>query len=153
MFLKDITLGIDFGNTIVYNDYNGNKIAYLKSVEVITEAVKRCKEVYIISKVNEFQRLKVLHWLKENDFHEKTGISPNNVFFCGAYDQKGLIAHKLGINCFIDDKPEVMAHMNRTVYKILFCPNPKEVRQFDLKHLQDVYSWDNVSQLLFEGNI
>jgi hypothetical protein len=152
MFVRDITLGIDFGNTIVHNDSNGNKVAYPKAIEVIAEACRKCKNVYIISKVNEAQRLRVLSYLKESGFHEKTGMPPTNVFFCGARDQKGLIARKLRINCFIDDRPEVMAHMDKTVYKILFCPNRKDVERFELKHLQDAYSWDTISEILFEGN-
>src|ERR1035437_364517 len=153
MYLKDITLGIDFSNTIVHNDSDGNKVAYPRALEVITECCLRCHNVYIISKVNEQQRERALRWLEESGFHEKTGLPKDNVFFCGARNQKGIIDRKLRVNCFIDDMPEVMSYIDTSVYRILYCPAPIEVQKFNMRHIHTVYEWSKIEKILFEGNI
>jgi len=152
MYLKDIVLGLDYWQTIVHDDCNDNKIAYTGAIEVITECCKRLKSVYIISRAGERQRLRTLSWLAESGFHEKTGLSKDNIFFCGARHQKGIIASKLGINCFIDDRPEVMAHINKSIYRILFRPNPQDVDKFKLQHLQIACGWDEIRKIIFDGN-
>ena len=151
MYLKDVVLGIDFGNTIVYSDANSNKVAYTGAIEVIASCCRQLKNVYIISKVNEPQRIRVLSWLESVDFYGKTGLPKHHVFFCGARNQKGLIASKLGINCFIDDRPEVLAHIDKSVYRILFRPIAQDVTRFGLQHLQVASGWNEIEQTILRG--
>lgn len=150
MFVKDVILGFDLGDTFFHNDSHGEKLIFPKAMEIIGRCVRECEKVYVISRVNETQRLRALATMAEYDVHEITGLPKDHVFFCGARNQKGIIARKLGINCFIDDRPEVMAHMDKSVYKILYCPNPQEVIHFKLEHLPIVYGWAQIERILFK---
>jgi len=152
MYLKDIVLGIDFWQTIVHDDAYGNKVPYPGAIEVITQCCRKVKAVYIISRAGEAQRLRTLNWFAESGFHEKTGLPKHHVFFCGATHQKGIISDKLGINCFIDDRPKVMAGISRNVYRILFRPRVAEVDAFNMNHLKIVGGWNEIERIIFSDS-
>ena len=153
MYLKDVVFGFDLGETFFHNDSQGNKILFPKALEVVARCVRSCKNVYVISKVNEEQRIRALKTLDKYDVYNITGLPRNHVFFCGARYQKGIIAKKIKINCFVDDRPEVMAHMDKSVYRILYCPNPQDVVRFKVEYLPIVYGWAEIERILFEGNV
>jgi hypothetical protein len=153
MYLKDVVFGFDLGDTFFHSDSQGNKVVFPRAMEVIARANRSCKAVYVISKVNEEQKKRALEILKRYDVYKITGLAENHVFFCGARYQKGIIARKLGVNCFVDDRPEVMAHMDKSVYKILFNPHPLEVTEFKQEHIQVVHGWTEIERILFNGNI
>jgi hypothetical protein len=111
--------------------------------------VSFCAGAYIISKVNEQQRIKVLALLEKSNFHTITGMPKENVFFCARRDQKGVIAKKLSINCFVDDRPEVMANMDKSVHRILFNPIADDVKKWNVEHLSIARNWDEVDCLIF----
>ena len=147
---KDIVLGIDFGQTIESKNASGEKVENPRAMEVVARCVKHCKRVYVISKVNPKQMFEVAEWMYKNDFFQKTGLPIENVRFCADRHGKGPIANGLGINCFIDDRPEVMSHMPRNVYKMLFQPIPEEVKQFGQEHVLIVNSWNEIEKQIFE---
>ena len=154
LHLKTVRIGFDLGDTLVHGDnhHDGStsvKVFYPRALDVVRQCVQLCEDVFIISKVNEQQRERALALLESSNFHAITGLKRENVFFCARRDQKGIIAEKLNINAFVDDRPEVMAYMNKEVYRILYSPIPEDVRRWKVGHLPIAQSWIEVSNLIF----
>ncbi len=145
-------IGFDLGRTIVVGE-NGVKVALPDSIAVITRLVKACDgQGFIISKVTPVQELRAKKWLQNTDFYATTGISPEHVHFCAERADKAPIAQRLGLTHFIDDRPEVLAHMENIVrYRILFQGNENDFIAHRVK-LLDIYraqSWREIEKLLF----
>lgn len=155
LHLKKVKIGFDLGDTLVHGDthHNGEgtgvKVFYPKSLDVVRRCVDLCEGAFIISKVNEQQQQRALTLLESSYFHAITGMPRENVFFCARRDQKGIIAEKLGINAFVDDRPEVMAHMSKKVYRILYNPIPDDVLRWKMESLPIARSWIEVSNIIF----
>jgi hypothetical protein len=122
-------LSIDFGDTIVRR-VNGVQTPFDGAIMAISTFVQMEIPVYIISKVDEQQKIGVLSWLKESDFHKITGVDEANVFFCEKRSQKAYIASNLGITHHVDNRPDVFTNMDPHVRKYLFNPKPEEVVEF-----------------------
>ncbi len=146
---SEIVLGIDFGQTIESKDASGKKVENSDALRVIKRCVEECKKVYVVSKVNEYQRMEVIEWIYDNNFHEITGLPKENVIFCREREDKGPIAKKLGINLFIDDRPEVMVYMSKNVYPVLFKPSSEEVKKFNQQNVHQVNTWGEIENLIF----
>lgn len=159
LHLRTVKIGFDLGDTLVHGDTHRNgegtsaKVFYPRSLQTVRDCVSFCAGVYIISKVTEPQRLRALSLLESSNFHAITGMPRENVFFCARRDQKGIIAKKLGINCFVDDRPEVMAYMDKSVYRILFNPIPADVIQWNVESLPIARNWIEVDHLIFGNHI
>lgn len=154
MYLKAVRIGFDLGDTLVHGDSHhdgstGEKVFYPKAMQVVRDCIEFCGDAFIISKVNEQQRIKALNLLETSNFHAITGMPKENVFFCARRDQKGVIATKLRINAFVDDRPEVMAHMHKDVYRILFNPIPEDVKLWKQDFLPIARTWAEVDRLIF----
>jgi 5'(3')-deoxyribonucleotidase len=140
-------LGIDLGNTIVRNQTgSGSKDPYPDAFETILKLTKLFGLVCIVSRVNAEQEVRARAWMKDYNFAERTGIKPEDVHFCLERYDKGIIAKKLRLTHFIDDRPEVMHHLDSDIRKILFAPKPEDVQKFNHNHLEQVNSWKEVEQ-------
>lgn len=149
---KEIILGIDFGQTIESKDADGKKVENPRAMEVIARCVKHCKKVYIISKVTPEQKIGLLRWVYDNNFYKQTGLTRTDIHFCTERYEKGPIARDLKINCFIDDRPEVMVWMPKNVYKILFQPIRMDVVKWGQEDTDIVNSWNEIEDLIFGEN-
>jgi hypothetical protein len=149
MKANEIILGIDFGQTIESNNEKHEKIENPRAMEVIARCVKHCKDVWVVSKVNEKQKQGLLKWVDDHDFYKHTGLTPEKIIFCEERYQKGPICKEIGVNMFIDDRPEVMAHMSDEVQKFLFQPIKQEVITFNMDHVPIVNSWTEIEQIIF----
>src|SRR4051812_32180025 len=100
LHLKTVRIGFDLGDTLVHGDthHNGqgtsDKVFYPHALQVVRNCVKSSAGAYIISKVDEQQRLRALELLDKSNFYAITGMPKENVFFCARRDQKGVIARK-----------------------------------------------------------
>lgn len=128
------------------------KVALPDSIDVITKLVKACGgEGYIISKVTPIQEERAKKWLHNTDFYATTGIPVDHVHFCAERAEKAPIAQKLGLTHFIDDRPEVLAHMAGVVpYRILFQGNEEDfiTHQAKLRYAYRTHSWKEIERLL-----
>ncbi len=119
---------------------------------MITKLVKACaRQGYIISKVTPIQETRAKKWLHNNNFYATTGISVDQVHFCAERADKAPIAQRLGLTHFIDDRPEVLAHMEGIVpYRILFQGNEEDLvtHQAKLRHTYRTQSWREIERLL-----
>jgi 5'(3')-deoxyribonucleotidase len=151
MNISDIILGIDFGNTIETKNSHGVMVELPRAIEVIRRCVKHCKSVYIISKVNSRQMVEVVEWIHNHGFFSFTGLPIENVRFSSSRSGKGPIVKELKITHMIDDRPEVMASLPKSVVKYLMNPNMEDVIRWNQEKTTRVSSWDEIEQLLFES--
>ena len=105
---------------------------------------------YIVSRVTPEQKIRAIAVLKEESFHELTGLPSENVEFCEHRHEKAPICKRLKITHFIDDRPEVMSHMEFVPHRFLFRPIPEDVEQFKekLKGVIIVQTWAEIEKLL-----
>lgn len=159
--MKKEHLGVDIGNVIINhrltdkNDETLHEERYstIPSVENACESLKKLNdekfhgEIFLISKCTPWAQEKILAWLKDNDFYAKTGIKPENVFFCRERHEKEKICRTNNINYFIDDRLEVLSHLvGKIPHLFLFQPNQAEIdeyRQF-LDKVIRVESWSEL---------
>jgi 5'(3')-deoxyribonucleotidase len=151
-------LGIDFGNTIIRVLTSTDDQQHLKQQEfpgaasTIQELAKHCfgKELYVISKVNPGGKEKVLEWMRDHNFHHRFGIPPEQILFCAERREKGPIAARLGLTHFIDDRPEVMIHMQSVRRRILFNPDSTDYDFFKdrLTGVERATDWNEIKRLL-----
>lgn len=137
-------IGIDFGNTITYKPTVGERTTYPDVLRVIKRMVEDPdNKVVIISKVNEEQMARVLQWIDVSGFYNATHLNRADIFFCRERHEKAAIARDLRITHHIDDRPEVMAHMDASIKKYLFNPFPEDViTHFNqLTNTKIVHSW------------
>lgn len=153
MKINELVVGIDLGDTIFSRNANGDKIENPRAMEIVSYLVKKCKKVYIVSKVNAEQKRRANKWFYDNDFFRRTGLRRTDVYFCAERHEKGPIAKDLRINCFIDDRPEVMAWMPKPMVKILFRPIVEDVVAWNQKDAFVVSSWTEVENLILGNNL
>lgn len=82
--------------------------------------------VWLVSKAGPRVQEKTRHWLRHHRFFERTGIAPENLRFCLERPQKAEHCKELGITHFIDDRPDVLDHLEGVVrHRFLFGPQRK----------------------------
>lgn len=146
-----MNIGIDLGWTVKGVRALGDRdiIAPL-SFEVISRLVKRGDTIFIISKVNSEQRERAQKWLKKVKFFEKTGVKPENLYYCFEKRDKAMFVKSLKINVMIDDRAEVMLHLPKKVRKLLICPERDELREFGkgIPNMKIVNEWFYIAKEL-----
>lgn len=161
MNAENKTLGIDIGNVIIDHrlvdkddkELYENHYSTIPATEGVFDAVRELNEnefhgnIFLISKCTLWAQGKILDWLKDNDFYAKTGVKPENVFFCRERHEKDKICKDNGITHFIDDRLEVLSYMVETApHLFLYRPDQSEVheyRQF-LPNVTRVESWAEI---------
>lgn len=129
---EDARLGIDIGRVIIgavgedgeadTSFLGGSEADALAtppepgSFETIRALVDRLEgRVWLVSKCGpRIQALSRL-WLAHRDFHEITGLPPENLRFCKERPQKREIASGLELTHFIDDRLDVLRHLDGLV--------------------------------------
>ena len=160
-------LGIDVGGVIIKKIDDSKDTSFDKDflmtpeVHGAVESIRRIidirfgSNVYLISKCGPEVQALTRRWL-EAHFFEKTGLSPNNVFFCLKREQKKEICDALGVTHFIDDRLEVLSHLVAVDNLYLFQPVQAEVQKFSqhLDRVNIVNSWEELQgKLLSACNI
>ena len=161
MTAKKGALGIDVGNLIINHRLidKDNKALYeerystIPAAEGVFDAIKKLNnekfhgDIFLISKCTPWAQEKILAWLNDNNFYTKTGVKPENVFFCRERHEKDKICKDNDITYFIDDRLEVLSHMVGTVpHLLLYQSDQVETdgyRQF-LPQVIMVESWSDV---------
>lgn len=159
--LMKATIGIDIGGVIISNasadaDTSFYTDNYLTTPEidgasdVIRELVEAGHTVHLVSKCGAAIQKKSRSWLERKGFYEKTGVQPENLHFCMQRADKASIAARLGIQYFVDDRLEVLSHLDTVPYKYLFSPQAEEMAEFGqfLPQVKVAYSWDELNRLL-----
>lgn len=143
-------LGLDFGNVIskekplsMSRDENFMDREYVEdALTTIQKITPWFEDVWIVSKCSEASEVLIPQWLKRQNFYEITGIKPQNIRFCRERADKAVICKELGIDCFIDDRMEVLSHMKNMDLK--FALNPMDADRFPDKSVDIVKSWTEI---------
>lgn len=78
---------------------------------------------WLISKCGEKVQKRSLRWLRRHRFHEETGLRRDRVVFCQKRADKAPHCTRLGLDVFVDDRPDVHRHLEGIVpLRILFGP-------------------------------
>ncbi|MCR4334114.1 MAG: hypothetical protein NUV47_00040 [Patescibacteria group bacterium] len=165
MITKNESLGIDIGNVIINhrltdkNDKTLHEERYstIPVAEGAFDAIKKLNDekfhgnIFLISKCTPWAQEKILIWLKDNNFYSKTGVKPENIFFCRERHEKDKICSDNNITYFIDDRLEVLSHMINTVpHLFLYQPDQSEIDEYKqfLPKVTRVESWEEVTSLV-----
>lgn len=154
MFDQTRVIGIDFGDTIFYKTDGQTKVLFDDAIRVIRRMTDDpYTTVHIISRVNEEQEARGIKWMADIDFLGQVNLPRYHVHFCRERKDKAGIARMLKVTHHIDDRPEVMSHMDVNIYKYLFRPNPVDLVTFYNKlqshHVRIVNTWLEVEQEFF----
>jgi len=160
----NLKLGIDIGGVIIdrANDNTDTSFFsdnYLQTTEVhratdsIAELVDMFwpENVFIVSKARLKTQVRSREWLTHQNFYAKTGVLPENVYFCLERADKAPIAEILGLTHFIDDKLDVLRHLQTVKYLYGFQVRPYELEKFQrdlLVHVQYAETWAETVSLI-----
>jgi hypothetical protein len=102
--------------------------------------------VWLVSKCGPSVQAKSRAWLRHHRFFERTGIAPTNLRFCLERPQKADHCRELCITHFIDDRTDVLRHLEGIVpNRYLFGPQRKPVTIAGLVLLP---SWKDAATLI-----
>lgn len=149
-------LGIDIGRVIIGGDGKDDTSFFTNgflltpelpgAIDSIAKLVPMFDAVYLVSKCGAKVQHKSKTWLYWYKFSQRTGIPEDNFRFCLTRPEKAPICKELGITHFIDDKLDVLEHMNGIVAnRFLFRGKPKDVQRsrYD-SGITQVVSWDAI---------
>lgn len=155
-------LGVDIGNVITNcrsvmdikdESFWTERYSTIPASDNVFNCLKKLNEgkfkenIFLVSRSKEDHEVRILKWLKDHDFYNKTGIKPESVFFCRERHEKERICREKGITHFIDDRLEVLSHMVGIIPNLyLFQPDPGEIEEFKefLPRVVKVESWIEV---------
>ncbi|MFO0671622.1 MAG: hypothetical protein U0235_18665 [Polyangiaceae bacterium] len=94
------------------------------AVEALARLVPRLSgRVWLVSKCGPKIERRTRAWLAAIRFHERTGVPAAHVHFCRERRDKAPICQRLGIQCFVDDRADVLSAMEGIVqHRLLFGP-------------------------------
>lgn len=79
------------------------------------------EKIYLVSKCALPVEIRTLDWLEARDFHTRTGISVDDIYFCRDVKDKAPVARQLRLTHFIDDRISVLHQMHGIVpVRLLF---------------------------------
>ena len=132
-------LGIDIGRVLITPEEKGKADTsfiggtleqalatppYDGMFDAVPELARRFgHQVWLVSKCGPRVQEKSRRWLEQHRFFERTGIPAGNLRFCLERPQKALHCRELGLTHFIDDRPDVLEHLEGIVpHRYLFGP-------------------------------
>jgi len=102
--------------------------------------------VWLVSKCGPSVQAKSRAWLLHHRFFERTGVAPSNLRFCLERPQKADHCRELGITHFIDDRTDVLHHLEGIVAnRYLFGPQRRPVTDAGLILLP---TWNDAAALV-----
>jgi len=147
-------IGIDFGKTIanIYTVTDDEDQEYPNCFTILNHIVNRYSpaNVYIISKARQENSKKIMSWLIDHDFFNRTNFLKKNIKFVEDCHEKRAWVDKLKINYFIDDNLKVV----RAIYnapsldKIIWFQGKqellKEIPKPYRKKIQISFNWNSI---------
>ncbi len=131
-------IGIDIGRVIIRPAQTEGDTSFLNGSDADAmktppsdgafDAVQRLTaacdgQAWLVSKCGPKIERRSRAWLAHWRFTERTGIPPSHFRFCRQRRDKTPIAAALGLNVFIDDRPDIIRHLDGVVdIRLLFGP-------------------------------
>ena len=106
--------------------------------------------VWVVSKCREKNEEPLRVWLARNGFLDDGLLMLTDVHFCRERADKAGIARHLGLTHFVDDRPEVMSHMDPAIHRVLFQPDRHDAAAYAplIRGVPIVETWDGVAAAL-----
>lgn len=136
MKTNEARLGIDIGRVIIEGDRPGGDTSFIgggmedvfatppteHAFETVRRLVSRLDgRVWLVSKCGARVEAKTRAWLAHYRFFEQTGLPESHLRFCRERPQKRDHAIALQLTHFVDDRADVLAHLEGVVpHRILF---------------------------------
>jgi hypothetical protein len=137
---REPRLGVDIGRVIINGPahpaggdtafFQGDEETMLATPEMdgAIPAIARLASrfdgrVWLISTCGPVVQARTQRWLEAHDFYRRTGVAMSSVFFCRTRPDKRHYCELLALTHFVDDHPEVHAHIRGAVdYQYFFGP-------------------------------
>ncbi|MBE1488431.1 hypothetical protein [Plantactinospora soyae] len=127
------TLGVDVGGVIVALSGRDEDTSFFGSRPLETPAVAGVFEalatltaepfasrVHLVSKAGPKVAANTRGWLTHHDFFDRTGIPEANLHFVRERRDKAPVCQRLGVTHFVDDRLDVLAHLDTVEHRYLF---------------------------------
>jgi hypothetical protein len=92
--------------------------------------------------------VKSLEWLAHHDFYTRTGVTPGRVRFSRERPDKAAVAAEPGPTHFIDDRLEVLGHLETVGNLFPFRPQAGEMRRHRRHLHRVVQAWDEAAEAI-----
>lgn len=159
---RDIRLGVDIGGVLKPHRVPETEPRFVTSLETTApvpgslDTLRRLASggfgprVWVVSKCREENEEPLRAWLGRNGFLDNALVIPTDVHFCRERADKAEIARRLGLTHFVDDRPEVMSHMDPAIHRVLFQPDRDDAAAYAplIRGVPMVESWDAVEVAL-----
>lgn len=125
-------LGVDVGGVVVDRVAEGTDTSFFGENHLETPAVAGAisglrllnshfeGRVYLISKAGPKIAAKTRDWLDHHDVFTRTGVVADQLFFVRERKDKTSLCRKLGITHFVDDRIDVLLHLDTVEHRYLF---------------------------------
>ena len=135
-------VGYDIGGVIIDDLKNGGT-EVPGAFDTIAKLVNKfgADNNFIISKAAK-EPTATRSWLLTNNFYGRTGFDPENLLFCHERHEKAGLAHKLGLDCFMSDRADVLRPMIDTRLKCLFEIKGPQTWLVPTSGMRRIASWD-----------
>lgn len=127
------TLGVDVGGVIVALAGRDEDTSFFGSQPLRTPAVAGvfdalaaltvqpfAARVHLVSKAGPKVAANTSAWLTHHDFFDRTGIPEANLHFVRERRDKAPVCQRLGVTHFVDDRLDVLAHLETVEHRYLF---------------------------------
>ncbi|WP_117214339.1 hypothetical protein [Allorhizocola rhizosphaerae] len=136
--VRPSTLGVDVGGVIVAlaeegaedTSFFGSRPLETPAITGVMEALAALTEqpfagrVHLVSKAGPKVAGNTRAWLAHHRFFERTGIAESHVHFVRERRDKAPVCERLGITHFVDDRLDVLAHLESVEHRYLFGRHP-----------------------------
>ncbi|MEN3615081.1 hypothetical protein AAH979_36825 [Plantactinospora sp. ZYX-F-223] len=133
------TLGVDVGGVLVTLAGRDEDTSFFGGQPLLTPAVPGVFEalaaltaepfagrVHLVSKAGPKVAANTRDWLVHHRFFDRTGISVGNLHFVRERRDKAPVCQRLGITHFVDDRLDVLAHLETVAHRYLFLGGTDE---------------------------
>jgi hypothetical protein len=130
-------LGVDIGGVLIRPAREGGDTSFFSSgyldtpmVDGAFDAIARlnagvfAERVYLVSKAKSGTARKTIEWLAHHRFHDATGVPLERVRFCEERAEKAIIAKRLNLAAFVDDRIDVLRYLAGVETRVLFAAAP-----------------------------
>lgn len=127
------TLGVDVGGVIVTlvdrdedTSFFGSRPLETPSVTGVSEPLAAltvepfATRVHLVSKAGPKVAANTRDWLTHHHFFDRTGIPAANLHFVRERADKAPVCQRLGVTHFVDDRLDVLAHLDTVEHRYLF---------------------------------
>lgn len=155
-----IKIGIDINGVLANNKLSHINTRDYSIFSVMENAIKVVKKlvkhygsenIYIISRAQSCQLSFITGiWMETHNFLQETNISLDNVKICTRLKDKAIIAEKLNITHFIDDRPEVLSYFSKNTILMAYQPKKNEIKKYPnvASRAIIVNSWNEIANYL-----